>query len=46
MLSYTWSYKGTAHEGKLELRADGAEFSDSWHREKPALATVQYTYDG
>ncbi|HMR05310.1 MAG TPA: hypothetical protein PKA88_06020 [Polyangiaceae bacterium] len=52
-LTYTWSYKGKPHQGRLELSADGAEFVDSWHQEKPikgerlpsgAIATVRYTY--
>lgn len=54
VLTYTWSYKGKAHTGKLKLTTAGAEFSDSWHQEKPvtceavpgtwSLATVRYTY--
>ena len=54
VLRYTWSYQGKAQEGRLRLRADGAEFRDSWHQNEPvacvavtgttAIATVRYTY--
>jgi hypothetical protein len=31
VISYDWSYQGAPHHGRLALRADGADFSDSWH---------------
>ncbi|HUU33653.1 MAG TPA: hypothetical protein VMW48_06290 [Vicinamibacterales bacterium] len=54
VLRYTWVYEGTAQEGWLRCRADGAEFHDSWHQNEPvacapvtdstAIVTVRYTY--
>lgn len=29
---YTWLREGTTHSGKIELREDGADFTDSWHQ--------------
>ena len=54
VLTYTWSYKGKAHTGKLELANGGATFSDSWHQQEPiagerlpsgsSIAKMRYTY--
>jgi hypothetical protein len=53
-LSYTWSYQGKPHEGRLEIAGEGsATFRDSWHQQEPqacepeeswALAAFRYTY--
>ena len=32
---YRWSYEGKPQTGKLALRPDGADFSDSWHSPTP-----------
>lgn len=31
VVTYTWSYQGAPHTGRLALTATGAEFSDTWH---------------
>ncbi len=28
---YTWSHEGQSHEGRITLRGESAEYSDSWH---------------
>ena len=53
-ITYTWAYKGEAKEGRIKLTADGGEFQDSWHQEKPAtakrvdnprsIATLEFSY--
>lgn len=30
-ITYGWSYEGAAQTGRIALRADGADFSDTWH---------------
>lgn len=34
-VTYTWSYEGKPQQGRLALRADGADFSDTWHSPTP-----------
>jgi hypothetical protein len=31
-LRYTWRYEGKEHQGRIDIREDGADFSDSWHQ--------------
>ena len=38
-LHYTWIHEGTDHAGSIELRNEGAEFSDSWHQPEPMRCT-------
>lgn len=40
VVSYTWSYEGKPQQGKLEVRDDGADFSDSWHQPEPMPCTA------
>lgn len=35
VVSYTWSFQGKPQQGRLVLRAGGADFSDSWHQAEP-----------
>ncbi len=54
VVSYTWSYEGKEHVGRITVSAGGAEFTDSWHQTTPqecsavpssqALLDVQYSY--
>ena len=30
-VSYTWAYEGEPHQGRLALRAGGADFTDTFH---------------
>jgi hypothetical protein len=30
-ISYAWSYQGTPQTGRIVVRPDGADFSDTWH---------------
>jgi hypothetical protein len=32
---YTWSHEGKPHAGGITLRADSAEFTDTWHQPEP-----------
>lgn len=34
-IHYRWSHEGTPHTGKLALRPDGADFTDSFHSSTP-----------
>lgn len=45
-VTYSWSYEGKPHEGKIVVKADGsAEFSDTWHNPTPmACAAVPSTW--
>lgn len=54
VVSYTWSYQGTPHQGRLTLSPSGqGEYRDTWHQKEPiacevlpskALITVRYAY--
>lgn len=35
VVRYTWSHEGKAHAGSVTLRADGADFTDTWHQPEP-----------
>ncbi len=35
VVRYTWSHEGKAHEGSFTLRADDADFVDTWHQAEP-----------
>lgn len=35
VVQYRWSHEGEGREGRITLRADGAEFVDSWHQPEP-----------
>jgi hypothetical protein len=35
VVSYSWSFKGKAQQGRIELRDGGATWSDSWHNPEP-----------
>jgi len=39
-LSYSWSYEGDPQQGRLELRNDGATWTDSWHSPEPMTCTA------
>lgn len=34
-IHYHWSYEGKPQTGRIELRPDGADFTDSWHSPTP-----------
>ncbi|MBK9037218.1 MAG: hypothetical protein IPL61_39250 [Myxococcales bacterium] len=34
-VTYAWTYEGAPQTGRLALRADGADFSDTWHSPTP-----------
>lgn len=34
-INYKWSYQGKAHTGSITLRDGGADFTDTFHAEKP-----------
>jgi hypothetical protein len=35
LIRYTWSHEGQAHRGSIALRADGADFTDTFHQAEP-----------
>lgn len=42
-LRYTWRHEGEDHEGRIELREDGADFMDGWHQ--PTTMTCRHVAD-
>ncbi len=34
---YTWAYQGKSQKGHLDLCEGGAEWTDTWHQEKPMV---------
>lgn len=40
VIHYHWSYEGKPQTGKLALRDDGADFSDSWHSPTPVACVA------
>ena len=39
-VGYTWSYQGQPQTGRLSLRDDGGDFTDSWHSPKAIRCTA------
>jgi len=35
VLRYTWSHEGKENAGSITLRADAADFTDTWHQPEP-----------
>lgn len=35
VVRYTWTHEGKAHEGRVTLNEDGADFTDTWHQPQP-----------
>ena len=40
VLCYTWVYEGAQCEGKIEIAAETAVFTDSWHQAEPMQCRV------